>query len=252
MNFNIDPNDEKKLRRFLASSEMPELAFSYPELCGYLFGLSIIPEVIDLEEWLADICAGTVPHFDNDREFQLVMKAMVRVVERYKNTLEKGLFSLPFSCAPQDDEEFIEIIDWVAGMDDALSLRPEIWDEYEWMDEMELENLTNALIIFDGIIFPDDAVGVFDDFSETELMETGLFTATDDNEKIIQIQLFMMNALDVAVTCLLEHAARYQEMELDGPCHETVEKNSSPMTGTKKKKGSVIKVDFAGKRKISS
>ena len=109
------------------------------------------------------------------------------------------------------ENEFEKIFEWTSGFEEALSLRPECWEEQQDLSEEEQEHLMNSLVVIEGIVYPEDAIDMFEHLPAEELAKIGVNLSTNEISKIMQIQLFMLQALELSVETIQEHAATLEQ-----------------------------------------
>jgi len=198
----ISKKDEKLLRKLLAMAVEPDEALTYDEMCGFLFGVAMTPEMIAPSEWLPMVFGPEMVNVDSEKEAQQFFGGLIRVVNGLTSSFQNGKLRFPFDVKDFAAEDGLEKIqDWTYGLCEALLLRPYLWEPdvpEEELDEAQKELLT-SLAIIQGVAAPDEAGELFNtEFDETEGRDERLLAS-----------LFAM--LPVAVESLLGHAAIREE-----------------------------------------
>lgn len=273
----VTSKEEKNLKSFLALSEMPEITLTYYELRGYIYGIAITPEVIQPSEWVPVIFGDDMPEHKNEDQAREMMGTLFSVLNKHIAAFQEDSLYLPFDLSTLDDNEFGKVVEWTSGFDEALSLRPECWEEQEGLSDEELEHLTNSLIVLEGIIYPEDAVDMFDHLPKGDLVDIGVPPSLSEVDKVLHVQFFLLQALELSVETITQHGAKLEQRRKEKilssatpfeKSSSNIERNADCPCGSgkkfkqccslppqeKKKKGELIKVNFPqhGKKKKQS
>ncbi len=181
MNNKITKKQEKQLRKLLSLALMPEITLSYNELQGYLYGIAITPDLIQPREWIPVIFGDDLPEYESEEQAKQLLDTLLDVLNRYISGFQDGSLFMPFDMENLTNEDVDNVWEWTSGFDEALSLRPECWEEeQDGLSEEEIDHLMYSLIVIEGIVHPDEAMDMFDNISATELEEIGV--ALPDSE----------------------------------------------------------------------
>ncbi|HKJ64602.1 MAG TPA: UPF0149 family protein [Desulfopila sp.] len=278
----VTKKEERALRKFLSLSPVPEMTLSYYELRGYLYGIAITPDVIEPGEWMPLMFGDEAPVYESVEQARDLTSTLLTVLNKHIAAFNEQRLFMPFEMESIRDEDFENIVDWTSGLEEALALRPEFWDEYQGLSEDEHDLLMNSLVVVEGIVYPEDAIDMFDHLPRSEMLKIGINLSGNDIEKIAQIQYFMLQALELSVETIQDHAARLERLRreqlrasgapfqlrsssigknVDCPCGSgrKFKDCCSPQAGSPEgvargssiKKGKIIKVEFPrhGKKK---
>ncbi len=211
MNNKITKKQEKQLRKLLSLAPMPEITLSYKELQGYLYGIAITPDLIQPREWIPIIFGEDLPEYESEEQAKQLLDTLLDVLNRYISGFQDGSLFMPFDMENLTNEDVDNVWEWTSGFDEALSLRPECWEEeQDGLSEEEIDHLMYSLIVIEGIVHPDEAMDMFDNISATELEEIGVALPDSEIEKALQVQVYLLQALGLAVETIQNHGARLQ------------------------------------------
>jgi uncharacterized protein len=115
-----------ELAHFLNSDSAPQGCMDLSELDGFLAGLVAGPEVVQQEEWLAEVWDHEEPDYVDDEEQEAVEQALA---DRYA-AIEAGLDANPLAYSAilwQDEAGTTVAEDWAAGFMQAVTLRAKEW-----------------------------------------------------------------------------------------------------------------------------
>lgn len=264
----VTKKEEKILKQFLALSPMPEITLSYFELRGFIYGIAITPDAIPPSEWVPIIFGDDMPDHDSEELAKEMTGTLYTVLNKHIAAFQNDALYMPFEVDILKDEEFTDVIEWTSGFEEALSLRPEFWEESEDLSDEEREHLTNSLIVLEGIVYPEDAIDMFDHIPKGDLLEIGIQPAKNDNERAMQVQYLMLQALELSIETIQQHGVRLEKIRKERirntgtrikslssridketmcPCGSGKKfRNccSLPPDNNKKKEGKLIKVEF--------
>ncbi len=119
---------KKQLRKAISLAHDPSDAFTLEELEGFLYGLAITPEVIRPEEWLPVAFGATAPEFKSAKQAESFYGTMFQAYNAFTDLRLENKLSCPFRIDQLTEEGFSEMMGWVFGFDQALCLRPELWE----------------------------------------------------------------------------------------------------------------------------
>lgn len=211
MNSVITQKDEKNLRKLLSLTISPEKTFSYDELRGYLYGIAITPDVIDPSEWVPVIFGDDKPEYESDEQLRDLMGTLFTVLNKHIAAFQDDNLFMPFDMEAIQEKDVLGIFEWTSGFEEALSLRPECWEEHEDLAEEEQDQLMNSLVVIEGIVYPEDAMDMFTHLPPEELESLGVNISGNSMNKVIQVQLFMLQALEQSVQTIQSHGGRLEK-----------------------------------------
>lgn len=206
----INNNDENKLKQFLGLAPLPEITLTYDELLGYFYGIAITPDLISPSEWIPVIFGDDMPEYESREQARDSIDTILTVLNRYISAFHDGSLFMPFDMANLTDADVDRVWEWTSGFDEALSLRPECWEEPEGLSEEERDHLMYSLIVIEGVVHPDDAMDMFDSISDAELNEIGVNLPDDEVGKAMQVQIYLLQALELAVETIQNHGAKLE------------------------------------------
>ncbi len=269
------------MKNYLALAPEPDFAFSYYNLLGYLHGIAITPDRISPNEWIPIIIGEGVPDYKHEMQAREMLQTLLTLLNKYISAFQHDTLTMPFNMHPLNPQHVSSIIEWTAGFEEALSLRPECWEENQGeLSDNEQGQLINSLIVVEGVAYPDEAIDMFDHISNSDLQELGITLQEDEIEKVLQIQDFLFQGLEQAVATIQTFGAILDKQRLQ-KLHNaaipfpgrssTVHKNETCPCGSQeinktccgapriiagedkqRIKGNVIKVDFSQKGKTAN
>lgn len=207
----ITKKEETVFKKLLSLSSSPETTLSYDELRGFLYGIAITPDVISPDEWLPVIFGEEILDLENEEQIYEMAGTLFSVLNKHIAAFHDNSLFMPFDMSDIKENEFEKIFEWTSGFEEALSLRPECWEEQQELTEEEQDHLMNSLVVVEGIVYPEDAIDMFDHLPAEELANIGVDLSTDEVSKIMQIQLFMLQALEISVETIQVHAAALEK-----------------------------------------
>jgi uncharacterized protein len=169
---------------FLASPAAPKTAMPPVELDGYLTGIAVSPDLLLPSRWLGRLWGDDEPLFDDERQLQTVINA---VMDRYNTiiaALDTGFEQLeakqpiayrPLFLAGSDRPNHDVVRTWVRGFGKAMALAPE-----GWIAIAEDERLQPLLSPLAGFMDPKDP-----DFVPAENIEELLDEAAADIPRVV-------------------------------------------------------------------
>jgi yecA family protein len=252
------------LKELLALAPVPEQTLSYNELMGFMFGLAITPVTIPDDEWMVAIFGDDDSGITAEDQARSLSTVLSQVYTTFMVKKSRHELHFPYQLENLEQNELEEVLEWVSGFEEALALRPEIWepaDESE-LEARSIEELFFSMMVIQGLVDPIDVMPFFEKLPD-ELMAEAFTTLTPGEEnKDLQIQLFLLSTLPLAVQTLQKHADKLeQDMALKEKFRfvSTAQaKRTMPVTSktdvTEKttRKANIIKVDFTKKTKITS
>jgi yecA family protein len=204
----LTATQKKNLKKLLSMTGQPDDTFSYDELMGYMFGLAMTPDVIAPSEWMPIIFGGDLPPFESMKQMQEMTGTLIQVYNNFIDDFLNRKLHFPFKIEKLQDEGFREIYEWVSGFEEAIALREELWDPEEFPDlsVRKQEELYHSMMTIQGLVDPVEVMDYFEDMPDDLFQEA--FTGSDPelNDREIQIQVFLMVSLPLAIETFQEHA----------------------------------------------
>ncbi len=204
----LPAKDKKTLEKLLRLAPEPEHAFNYEELCGFLFGLAMTPELISPNEWVPIIFGGDLPEVKNEKEMVKMTDCLTRVYNQLVTNFHDNTLHFPFDLDTLHDNQLEAVYGWVSGFEEALALREELWDpeEYPKLAVRKKEDLMHSLMTIQGLVDPTDMLEMFEKLPDEIFKETfpGMTGETADRE--VQIQVFLLATLPLSIETLQNHA----------------------------------------------
>ncbi len=276
----VTQKEEKALKELLSLSPMPEVTLSYYELRGFLYGIAITPDAITPDEWLPLIFNEEMPQYESEEKARQLTGALFTVLNKHIAAFHNNALFMPFDMDNLSEKDAQTIYEWASGFEEALTLRPECWEECRGLSDDEQDRLMNSLIIVEGLVYPEEAIDMFEHMPPEELLGIGINPAADEAEKIAQLQFFMMQALGLSIETIQSHAAALEEKKKNDirsssapfrPRSSSISRNAPCPCGSarkfkdccgsfsdakigaeKGKEGKLIKVDFPRHGKMKS
>ncbi len=206
----VTKKEEKALKKLLTLSSVPEVTLSYFELRGFLYGIAITPAVIQPPEWIPVIFSDENINHESEEQTRELMASMFTVLNKHIAAFQRGTLQMPFDMENIEEEEFEQIFEWTSGLEEALSLRPECWEEHDELSEEERDHLVNSLVVIEGIVYPEDAVDMFDHIPKKELLKMGVNMSGSDLNRVMQVQFFLLQALELSIKTIQNHAVKLE------------------------------------------
>jgi len=202
------PEEEKKLKKFLSLSSNPEDTFSYDELLGFLFGLAMTPEIVLPDEWIPCIFGGEEPVFKSAKQAAEMTDCLLNLYNRLVDSFHANTLDFPFDIAGLVDDQLLAVYEWVSGFDEALAMRESLWDPefFPKLNKVKREELYFSLMIVQGLVDPDELTDFFDNMPAEFLRESFPAMDAEEMDRDMQIQLFLLASLPLAVRTLQNHA----------------------------------------------
>ena len=259
--------EKKTLKKLLAKSQDPDTTLSYDELLGYMFGLAITPIIVVPSEWMPTIFGGDLPKFASTKEMEKMTSCLLEVHNKFIADFHDEKLRFPFNIEQLQENQFETLYEWISGFEEALALHEELWDpeEYPELDDRKKEELYHSMMTIQGLVDPVEVMDYFEDMPDELFQEAFSGIDTEFNDREVQIQLFLMASLPLAIETFQEHAhflekKRQQQLTRQSgapiPIRPAKTDQSAPCSCNcqkKPKKSNVIKVDFPkhGKRQAA-
>jgi yecA family protein len=211
MNVKITTDEKKQLTRFLDLAPIPEITLCYYELLGFLYGIAITPDLIPPGEWVPVIFGEDMPEYESETQAQIMMQTLFSVLDRHITAFRDDSLVMPFDMENLAETDIEHIWDWTSGFEEALALRPECWEEDQQdLSELEQDHLMYSLIVIEGVVNPDEAMDMFETLPRHELEQLGVPLGGSESERAMQVQIYLLQALELAVKTVQKHGLRLE------------------------------------------
>lgn len=215
----LSPTEKTLLKELLAFAPVPEQTLSYNELMGFMFGLAITPVAIPADEWMVAIFGDDesgISAIDQARSMSTVLN---QVYATFLAKKEHGELHFPYQMETLEELELEEVLEWVSGFEEALALRPDIWEPSD-DDEAEpkkIEELYFSMMVIQGLVDPVEIMPFFEKLPDEVFAEAFISFDPEEKNKELQIQAFLLATLPLSVKTLQDHA---EEMRKSIPLEE--------------------------------
>ena len=272
----LTPKEKRTIEKLLRLAPTPDEALNYDELCGFLFGIAMTPELILPSEWLPLVFGGDLPQFEAGQEFADMIDCLTTVYNNLVARFQENSLDFPFDLEKVGNDELEAMFGWVSGFEEALALREELWDpdEFPKLSKRKKEQLVHSLMTIQGLVDPTDVLEMFENMPDDIFQKTFPEAQDEFSDREMQIQVLLLATLPLSVKTLLDHARSVDKnrrkkvgtkaipIPIRAPKAREKEPCSCPGGGScqatpqtpPKKQAKIIKVDFPqhGRKKIPS
>ena len=162
-----------RLQAFLDADELHDEALDYIAAHGYLTALSICPEVVSADEWIAELFAEP-PHYRDATEEADITAGLLQLKAQIQRQLASDDdMELPCDLDLGEEPDDSDLRGWCVGFMEGVFLREEVWFEDA---EDEVSELLLPIMVASGLFDeqPDFAEIAkdydFPDYSESLLV----------------------------------------------------------------------------------
>ncbi len=138
----------KNLREFLDADELHDEALDYIATCGYLTALTISPEAVPEQEWIAELFAEEPSYKDEAQRAEIEAALLVLKANIERQLASDEDFVLPCELSLGDDPDYSELRGWCIGFLEGVFLREDAWFED---DEEEISELLLPIMVGSGL-----------------------------------------------------------------------------------------------------
>ncbi|WP_136795646.1 UPF0149 family protein [Desulfosediminicola ganghwensis] len=261
----LSPTEKVLLQELLEISTLPESTLTYNELMGFMFGLAITPIYIDRDEWLDAVFGEEPCKRCGEQGYRPISDSLTQIYSVFLARQEQGQLHFPYPIEILKEVHIDEIRDWVSGLEEAFSLRPDIWDpeaegNFANFSDAELEELFFCMMVIQGLADPVEVKFFLERIPDEVFNE--LFSAYDleSGEKDRNFQALMLGALPLAIQALQNFSQKMRAVipEHVQPTSISVLQHHSlanaanqpgtlPVPRKDHKKSNIIQVDFNNK-----
>lgn len=243
----LTKEESTTLKSYLALAPNPEGTFTYEELQGYIFGLAMTPGILLPSEWVPVIFGDETPPLDSLLQVEDMHSCLIQVYSKTSAAFQNSALPFPFELENLDPDTIEDLYAWISGFEEALALKEEVWDpeEYHNLPEKLTQQLYHSLMTIQGLVDPTEVMEFFENMPSEAFQEVFPDKDHSPEDREMQIQMFLLASLPLAVETL-QHHARIVEKELLNP-----EVSNKPVKAPKKdgpNKSNIIDVDFGQKK----
>lgn len=161
--------EESDLSKLLASTENEEDVLTIRALHGFLFGLAIIPDLVENSEWLPHLFDEDILHQHEESEEKSLLGSLFVAYNRLVHQNQDGVLSFPFGDSIESED--IQLVrEWTNGFFRAISLRPSVFGMTDGEEEVDVDDLdeedmelARCSAIIAGFTYPDEIPDIFAD-----------------------------------------------------------------------------------------
>jgi len=252
----LSPTEKTLLNELLARAPVPEQTFTVNELMGFMFGLAITPVAIPAEEWMEAIFGEDESGISARDQARSMSTVLSQVFASFMAKKELGELHFPYQLETMEHSDMEEVFEWVSGFEEALALRPEIWepDNEEELDSKAAEELFFSMMVIQGLADPMEIMPFFEKLPDEVLAQAFVTYNPDQGQRNLQIQAFLLATLPLAVQTLQQYAATAaapvparRRADLHVPVFPAPAARAAKGKAKGKGKAEVIEVDFAAR-----
>lgn len=239
--------ESTSLKRYLTLAPNPEGTFTFEELEGYLFGLAMTPGLLLPSQWVPVIFADETPKFDSLDQVEEMHKCLIQVYSKLSAQFQNKQLLFPFNLEELDSEKMEVLYAWVSGFEEAITLNEDVWEPEENIDISDklVQQVYHSLMTIQGLVDPTEVMDFFENMPQEAFEEVFPSRENSPEDREMQVQMFLLASLPLAVETLQTHARRIEKIAAENEEKKKSQKKRKA-TGTHKK--NVINVDF-GKKK---
>ena len=241
----ITTDEQRILEKLLDLAPAPQITFTYLELTGFLFGLAITPEKIPSREWMPVIFEGDEPEFTSMAQAEEMTNTLTSVLARMRDNNLNDTLHFPFAYESADFDQIEEVYEWVSGLEEALSLREELWDpeEFPAMAETKKLELFEAMMSIRALVDPEEFQDLFSRIPDDALEE--FFPEPQMEDKEAQLVALLISSLPHSIETLQQHSSRI----VSGIRRSTRKAHTAEISSSQAEER-IIHVDFRKKQRL--
>ncbi len=237
------------IQNFLDLAPDPEISFTFDELKGFLFGLAMTPGILLPSDWIPVIFGDLMPEFDQLGQVEKMQGCLIQVYSKMAADFQDRKLPFPFDLHDLNSEDMEELYSWASGFEEALALHDEVWDpeEYPGLPEHTKQQIYHSLMTVEGLVDPTEVMDVFENLPDEAFEEVFPDMDGSPDSREMQIQMFLLASLPLAVETLQNHARIVQSEIEPHEMPKTKMKQKGPKVKAGKK-SNIIEVDFKKKK----
>jgi hypothetical protein len=173
--------------------------------------------------------------------------SLIQVYNKLVANFHDGKLPFPFNLNDLDSEAIEDLYAWVSGLEEALALSDEVWDpdEYDYLSEQQAQQLYHSLMTIEGLVDPVEVMDFFENMPQEVFLEVFPERADSPEDRELQIQMFLLASLPLAVETLQNHARNLESMATK---EDKKRKIAKAKKLSRKGKSNIIEVDFGQKK----
>jgi len=243
----LTKEESSTLKNYLALAPNLEGTFTYEELQGYLFGLAMTPGILLPSDWVPVIFGDESPIFDSEGQVEAMHSCLIQVYSRLSAAFQKQKLTFPFDLNDLDTDSIELLYAWVSGFEEALAIKEETWDpeEYDDLPEKHTEQLYHSLMTIQGLVDPAEVMDFFENMPQEAFQEVFPDRENSPEDREMQIQMFLLASLPLAIETLQGHARLVEGDLLEA---ETTKPATEVKKTVRSNKSNIIEVDFGQKK----
>lgn len=165
---------QARLRAFLDADDLYEEALDYVASHGFLTALSICPDPVGAEEWIAELF-GEEPDYKDAAERDDIQQALLQLKAQIERQLASDEeFEFPCELDLGDEPADSDLRAWCIGFMEGVFLREDIWFED---DEEEVSELLLPVMVGSGLF--DEQPDFAEIASDDDLVDSMLVQIPD-------------------------------------------------------------------------
>lgn len=248
----LSPTEKTLLQELLALAPVPEQTQSYHELMGFMFGLAITPVPIPADEWMVAIFGEDDSGISAEDQARSMATVLNQVHATFMLRKARNDLHFPYELETLEHSNLEEVLEWISGFEEALDLRPEIWEPGDDSPVPEMvDELYFSLMVIQGLVDLEGVIPFFDRVPQ-EVLESAFVAFDPDQDHQTQIQGFLLATLPLAVKTFIRYGDKVAAIRQPRPRIHRKDKSFQPASpiasGTTarpaKPRGHLIKVDF--------
>ena len=145
-------NDQlQRLQQFLDADDLHDEALDYMAACGYLTSLSVSPEDVAEDEWLAELFAETPNYADDQQKTDIVSTLRELKIRLARELASDEDMELPCELSLGDEPDYSDLRSWCIGFMEGVFLREEAWfnNDEELVSELLLPVMVGSGLFAD-------------------------------------------------------------------------------------------------------
>ncbi|MBA6418898.1 YecA family protein [Pseudomonas neustonica] len=145
-------NDQlQRLQQFLDADDLHDEALDYMAACGYLTALSVSPEDVAEDEWLAELFAETPNYADDQQKTDIVSTLRELKIRLARELASDEDMELPCELSLGDEPDYSDLRSWCIGFMEGVFLREEAWfnNDEELVSELLLPVMVGSGLFAD-------------------------------------------------------------------------------------------------------
>lgn len=204
-------SEQKNLIKLLSTATNQDKVMTLAELHGYLFGLTINPEILMPSQWTPAIFGGEeMCEIDDEKEGQRLIGSLLSSYNRVNMDCRDGKLVFPFDINNRSDENISQVREWSRGLIQVLSKSKKLMSYYDKTrkngDKQTINNESFAVsyCILKAVAYPENTPELL------ERLQKGVKSdAIDVGSQISDSNFISM--LPEAVVCIQEYALAVQD-----------------------------------------